>query len=254
MKQNSKIKYIIAITMILIIWYLAFVFSVRYAINNWYTNSASQEIVIKNENKYLLSDKIMSEQCVKFIVDWVENRSVFYEQIHKTSEKLWLDVNIVLSAILWEQIRISCKWIRWDLKNVIMYWTPTLFRSHNISVGLAWIKVPTALAIKREAIAYWYWDELIWELITEQRIIDDDVLSAKLATYLVQNIIHRWWLEWYDISMDAWFVWTLYNMRNHIDKKPHNDPKIWWAVIYIWWIQFVYWEISLWLFNYLNKK
>jgi len=234
--------------------YWFYVFSVRYAVDNWITNSESQAIVIDHEEKYTLPEEIINAKCVQFILNWVEKRKVFNTTVRQTSYDLWLDYNIVISAILWEQIRISCKWIRWDLKWIILNTTPTLFRSHNVSVGIAWLKLNTAFRIKKDAIKYWYGDGIKNIVITEDILANNDKTSGVYATYLVKNIIHRWWLSWVDISQEAWIIWTLYNMWNDVKKIPHKDPKIWWAIITIEWHQFTYWEISLWIFNYLTRS
>lgn len=234
--------------------YSLWIFCMGYLVNNWYTNSKSEEVEIEKEKLFFLPDEVVNAQCVKFVLDWVENRVVFNEALKKYSKELWLNYNIVLSSILWEQIRISCKWVRGKLKNIIVNWTPTLFRSYDISVGIAWIKVWTALKVKRDAINYGYWDWIKNDLITEERLSKNDELSAKVAVYLIQNIIHRRWIEWYDISMNAGIVWTLYNMGNREDKIPHENPKIWWAIIDIHWQKFTYWEISLWIYNLLSTQ
>jgi len=238
----------------LIYWF--YVVSIRYAIDNWLTNSESQEITItlQEEKLYQLPDEIINAKCVQFILKGITKRKTFNNAVIETSEKLWLDYNIVMSAILGEQIRISCKGVRWDLKAIILNSTPTLFRSHNTSIGIAGLKLNTAFKIKSDAIKYWYGDGIknIW--INEEILSDNDKVSWIYATYLVKNIIHRRWLSWYDISKDAWVVGTLYNIWNYIKKVPHADPKIGWAIITIGSQKFTYGEISLWIFNYLTNK
>lgn len=247
-------KTIIKIIIWIVVLYLFYVFSVKVAIDNGITNAESKEIVIEKEEVYQLPDEIINAKCVQFILNGIEKRKTFNTAVIETSKKLWLDYNIVISAILWEQIRISCKGIRWDLKWIILNSTPTLFRSHNISVGIAWIKINTAFKIKADAIKYWYWDGIKNITITEYILANNDRVSWIYATYLVKNIIHRRSLSWFDISKDAGIVGTLYNMWNPIKKQPHWNPKIWWAIITIDWQSFTYWEISLWIFNYLNKQ
>ncbi len=223
--------------------------------NNWYTNAESSVVEIAEEEieKYELPEDVLNAQCVQFILNGIENRKVFNDTLKEYSEKLWIDYYIVISSILWEQLRISCKWYRGELKDIIVSGTPTLFRSYDISVWIAGLKLGTANKIKKDAIAYWYWDELKNVGLSEEVISTNDALSAKLAVYLVKNIIHRWELSGYDISMDAWVVWTLYNMWNRDDKVPHDNPQIWWSIIDINWQKFTYWELSLWVYNYLTS-
>jgi hypothetical protein len=231
-------------------WYLALVFMVQWAVNSWITNSESTWVIIQEEEKYYLPEETMNSLCVQFIIKWIDHKKWFYDSVIENSNKLWLDYRLVLSAILWEQIRISCKWVRWDLKNIIINWTPKLLRSYNVSVGIAWIKLNTAFRVKQDAKKYWYEFD---DIITEERLTTNDVLSAKVATYLVKNIITRWQLSGYDISNEAWIVGTLYNMWNAPKKNPHKDPEIGWAIININWHKYAYGEISLGIFNYLTQ-
>lgn len=252
-KKRCMKKTLIYIIIFWFVWYFWWIFGMKFLVNNWYTNSESKEITIENEKRYYLPDDIINTQCVQFILSWISNKKLFNTTVSETSYRVWLDYYIVMSAILGEQIRISCKWVRWILKNIIINWTPTLFRSYDVSVWVAWIKVGTALKIKQDAIKYWYGDIIKDYTITEEKITKDDKLSWLLATLLVKNIITRWQLSWYDISKDAWVIWTLYNMWNHPKKQPHANPKIWWAIIEINWQKFVYWEISLGLYNFFIR-
>jgi len=252
--MRKRIKTILAIIICIFVLYLLWIYVIWYLINNWYTNAESTSIEIVEEKKYYLPEDVINSQCVQFVLNWIDNRKTFNTALIETSKDLWLDYNIVISAILWEQIRISCKGVRGNLKSIILYGTPTLFRSNNVSVGIAGIKLNTAFKIKRDAINYGYWDKIKNIGVSEEILTKNDRVSWIYATYLVQNIIYRWWIEWYDISMNAWVVGTLYNMGNREDKIPHEDPKIWWAIITIEWQQFTYWEISLWVYNYLTSK
>ena len=224
--------------------------------HQWYTKSQSQtvEIAKEQEDLYFLPEEIMQTKCVQFIVQGIEDRKTFNDTLKSYSEKLGLDYDLVISAILWEQIRISCKGVRGVLKDTILNTTPTLFRSYDVSVWIAGIKLWTARKIRTDALAYGYGDDLKNVQITEAAITNDDVLSAKLATLLVKNIVHRWALSWIDLSHNAWVVWTLYNMWNPLKKVPHEDPKIWGSVIKIDDQEFVYGEISLAMYNYLKQK
>lgn len=245
-------KTLLKIVIWFIVIYLFYTFAVKFAIDNWITNAQSANIEIENERKYFLPEETMNAKCVQFIIKWIDNREVFTNAVKDTSKLLWVDYNIVMSAILWEQIRISCKWVRWDLKWVILNTTPKLLRSHNVSVWIVWIKLNTAFKIKKDAIKYWYWDNLRQDIWEENLAYDD--ISWIYATYLVKNIIYRRQLSWYDISKNAWIVWTLYNLGNRNDKEPNANPKIWWSIITIDWKQFLYWEISLGIYNYLENN
>lgn len=241
---------------VLFVLYSSYCFLVKAAIDNWVTNAESKAVAMtpKEEEIYQLPDDVINAKCVQFILKGIEKRKTFNEAVKTTSKELWVNYNIVISAILWEQIRISCKWVRWSLKSIIMSSTPTLFRSHNVSVGVAWIKLNTALQIKKDAIKYWYGDGIKNIAVSEDILTYCDKTSWIYATYLVKNIVHRRFQAGHDISMNAWIVWTLYNLWNNIKKEPHANPKVWWSIIEIAWKKFCYWEISLWVYNYLNEN
>jgi hypothetical protein len=253
MKIVKKIIFAICIIAVLYLWWIVMM---NIIANLWLINSRS-DIVNFDSNQiknYTLPDEVLDAQCVKFILNGIETRKIFNDTIKEYSEKLWVDYYIVISAILGEQLRISCKWYRWELKDIIVWWTPTLFRSYDISVWLAWLKLWTAKKIRKDAIEYGYGDELKNISLSEEIISTDDKLSWKLATFLVKNIITRRQLSWYDISNNAGIVWTLYNMWNPSDKIPHDNPQIWWAIIDINGQKFTYGELSLWVYNYLKNE
>jgi len=248
-------KIIIGICIIIVL-YFGWIALMNLFAKIWLINSRSKIVEIQPEEikNYRLPENVLNAQCVKFILNWIKTRKVFNSTIKEYSEKLWIDYDIVISAILWEQLRISCKWYRWELKDIIVGWTPTLFRSYDISVWLAGLKLWTAKKIKKDAIEYGYGEELQNITLSENIISTDDKLSGILATFLVKNIITRRQLSWYDISNNAWIIGTLYNMWNPDSKEPHWDPQIWWAIIDINGQKFTYWELSLWVYNYLKSK
>lgn len=247
---------IILVLCVLFVCYVCWIVFMNIFASLWLTNAKSEVVEIEPEvvELYQLPDEVLNMQCVQFILNWIENRKLFNDTLKSYSEKLWVDYYVVISAILWEQLRISCKWYRGELKDIIVKWTPTLFRSYDISVWIAGLKLWTANKIKKDAIAYGYWDELKKYALTEDLIAKDDELSAKLAVYLVKNIITRWQLSWYDISDDVWVIGTLYNMWNPVKKEPHDNPQIWWSIIDINGYKFAYGELSLWVYNYLTSK
>lgn len=258
-----------------------------YTINNWYTNSESkQEIIVDSTNnvipsslrqvhKYILQHPSERKQIedayyyfnqtwenrdwipknnwwMSFVVKWIDTRKKFIESIKKNCKKLWLEYELVMASVLWEQVRIANKGARWKLKDIVIGTTPKLLRSYDVSFWIWGIKLTTAYKIKNDAIKYWYWEDLRWDVITEEKLSSDDSFNAKYATYLVKNILTRREKDWYDISKNPWVVWTLYNMWNDKNKKPNWDPKIWWSIININWNKYTYWWISMWLYRYLK--
>lgn len=191
------------------------------------------------ESENIFPKNMTNSSCFMFILNWIYNRKEFVNEIQIQSKLLWIDPDLVLSSVLPEQIRIACKWTRDSIKRTIIYWTPTLFRSYDVSLWLGGIKVSTAKKIKYDACNNIWW-EICDDIITDNNLIKDDRFNAKYAVYLVYNILHRREAEWYDISNNPWVVATLYNMGN-VDKKiPHKSPCIWWSIIYIWGKKYVY--------------
>jgi len=257
--MRSKIVMLIITIFLLLVWWFLTTLMLRVAIQKWRTNAESIEIEITNDGGYLLPENVINSECVQFVLKGVENRSVFYKTIKETSDKLDIDSDLVLSSILWEQIRISCKGVRWNLKNIVLHWTPTLFRSYDVSLWLWGIKVSTARQINKDAQKYWYFDNKTMGFSTTDigltnLLTEDDEFNAIYSTLLVKNILTRWELEWYDISNKPWVIWTLYNIGNDKKKIPNADPKIWWSIIDINWQKFTYWEISLGIYNHLNNR
>lgn len=246
-------KYIILILCIGVITFLWWTLTVNILIDKGVTKAKSKIVQIQEEEKYFLPEDTMNSACVQFIVKGLEDRETFVKTMKEYSNQLGLEFNLVYSAVLGEQIRISCKGIRTTLKDTILYTTPTIFRSKDVSLGLWGIKLGTAYKIQRDAISYGYGDDIKNYTITENGLIHDDVLGAKLATLLVKNTITRRSLSWFDISKNAWVIGTLYNMGNPQKKEPHENPQIWWSIIEIDGKEFSYGEISLGMYNYLNK-
>ena len=275
----KKLLYIFALCGIIYFWGLVVL---GYLIDNGYTNSLSEmigidtwtsiEIPVSNQQIHTyISQHREDKQAIytaygyingtglnstwwfpsdvannigfKFIIDGITTRKVFLTTIKKESEKLWIDYTLVLSSLLWEQIRIASKWLRGEL-----------LRSYNISLGIWGIKLSTARQIAKEAKLYGYGD-VFWNYTDETlttMLTTSDYWQGIYPTYLVKNIITRWQLSWYDISHNPGVVGTLYNMGNPNDKPPHDTPEIGWSVIPIGKHKYVYWWISLWLYRYLK--
>ena len=85
----------------------------------------------------------MQSPCVQFIIKGIDakERETFNNTLKSYSQEVGIDYDLVLSAILGEQIRISCKGVRGYLKDTILKGTPMLFRSYDVSVGVAGIKL-----------------------------------------------------------------------------------------------------------------
>lgn len=249
-----KIKKILFCLLILVALYVIWTQVLWFLINKWITNSKSDESMIKAEEIYLLPQEVLDNKWVQFTLSWMYHRKVFLDTVNEYSELLWVDKDLVMACVLAEQIRISTKWVRWNLKWLILNSTPKLLRSYNVSLGIGWIKLDTAYKIRADAIEYKYdwFDNILPEMPSASWLADNDRLNAIYATYLIKNIIVRRQLSWYYIGDKPWVVCTLYNMWNHKDKIPHENPKVWWAIIPIWWKNYTYWAIWMWVYYYLK--
>lgn len=255
-----KIKKILFCLLILVALYVIWTQVLWFLINKWITNSKSDESMIKAEEIYLLPQEVLDNKWVQFTLNGINTRKIFIDTVETLSKELYLDSDLVMACVLAEQIRISTKWVRWNLKWLILNSTPKLLRSYNVSLGIWWIKLDTAYRVKKEAISYWYskwpidnmWKIWMIDTITSSWLADNDRLNAIYATFLVKNIVTRWQLSWYDISDKPWIVCTLYNFGNDIKKKPNANPKIWWAIIPINGKDYTYWAIWMWVYYHLK--
>ena len=255
-----KIKKIIIIVVVLFILYVIWTQVVWLLIDKWVTNSKSDESIIKANEIYLLPKDVLENKWVQFTLSGMNTRKVFVDTVKTVSSELRLDSDLVMACVMAEQIRISTKGVRWNLKWLILNSTPKLLRSYNVSLGIGWIKLDTAYRIRKDAIEYayskWPIDNMakvrLRDIITTSSLSDNDRINAIYATFLVKNIITRWKLSWYDISNKPGVVCTLYNMWNDEDKVPHKDPKVWWAIIPINWNNYTYWAIWMGIYYHLK--
>ena len=283
-------KKIFKAILLLVAVYIWMQITMNVAINNWLTNAKSEEIhIIKSKeivipsemwevHKYIsenpsvaydindtyiylhwtwdnwtwrFTEGMMDNAWFRFTIAGVYQRKSFVNSIDYRSKQLWIDKDLVMWCVLWEQLRISTKWARGNLKAIVNWMTPRLLRSYNTSLGIGGIKLTTANQIKKDAIKYGYLD-LRNDVITSSWLADNDAFNAKYATFLVYNIINRRAKEWVDISNNPGVVCTLYNMWNDPKKEPHQNPLIGWAVIRVWNKNFVYGWLAQWAYRYLK--
>jgi hypothetical protein len=278
----SLVVWIPLLILILMIW-------LSYSIDKWYTNANSEVTVIqtwisseipesmRQVHKYLsehpqdsewiieaykymhwtwnnwkewFPKHLLNDKWFMFVVNWYKERKEIYETIIKISNYLQIEPELVLSSLMWEQVRILTKWARWNLKWIVTNMSPRFLVSYNTSLWIGWIKQTTAYEIEKDAKKYWYGK--ITRSPTEESLTKSNYYQALYPTYLVKNILTRWSMEWYDISKKPWVVWTLYNMGNNKNKIPHENPQIWWAVIKAWWKEYSYGWISMVIYWYLK--
>lgn len=196
---------------------------------------------------------MVSDPAFQFILKWISKRKKFYDAIYEESRKYWVDWDLVLASILPEQIRIATKSSRDSIKKAVLYWTPTLFLSDNISLWIIGMKVNTAKQVLSDARLYWIYT---WYRPSnlQDTLMNDEVWQARLAVLIIKNIETRWAKEWYwqVLINNPWVYWTLYNMWNNPKKKPNYHPKIWWSVIKVWGENYSYGALSMWLYWYFK--
>ena len=213
------------------------------------TNAAS---AVSTWTYNMIPNEILNNPWFKFTLDGMDTRKAFTDSVYKRSKELWVDDKLVMACVMAEQVRITTKGVRGNLKNLILNTTPKLLRSYNVSLGIGGIKVTTAQKIKRDANVYWYWHRL-WA-ISASWLADNDALNAQYATFLVNNIATRRRLSGYDISKNPGVLCTLYNLGNPTKKQPHENPQVGWAVIPIGKWKYTYGEIAVWIYQILQIK
>ncbi|GHW02702.1 hypothetical protein AGMMS50249_4880 [candidate division SR1 bacterium] len=231
--------------------------------NNGKVENDSLQQAISRTYDYLHQDPTTStedwfpeNQALRFIIDGLDNpsRQAYLQNIRDYAESLEIDPDLVIACFLGEQIRIAQQSTRETVKETLLSATPTLFRSHNVSLGIGGIKLSTAQRIQRDAKAY---DSPIYSSVElrEENLADDDMLNARYATQLVRNILHRWQLSGYDLTPPeyAGIVCTLYNMGNHPKKEPHSDPQIGGSIISINGYDYTYGGLSQGVYFYLKR-
>lgn len=232
-------------------------------IKKGFTNADSGEISTGNfsliqENSGYIPQDILNNPWFKFIMNGIWNRKIVLKTIKDESQKLGIDYKIVLSSLLWEQIRIANRGLRGELKNIILHSTPKLFRSYDTSLGIGGIKITTAKRIEKDAITYGY-GEIFKTNPTDNagrylRLTENDYWQGIYPTYLIKNILTRWTLSGYNITNNPWIIGTLYNMWNIETKQPNANPQIGGSIIIIGEKQYTYGEISLYAYRYLLQK
>lgn len=221
----------------------------------WYINQdIKRNFVVANDEWF--PKEVSENKWFKFIMSGIYKRKTYMDSLTKRSRTFWIDPDLVLSALLPEQIRIACRWTRDSVKKAIISSTPTLFRSYDISLWIGGIKVTTANKIKKDAITFWNKDYVGDDIITADKLIKDDWFNAKYAVFLVSNILNRWMREDSDVKIDLsknpWVIATLYNMWNPEDKPPHKDPQIGWALIRVGNRSYSYWGLGMAIYWYLK--
>lgn len=198
-------------------------------------------------------ENIMKDEAFNFILKGIKKRKVFYKALYEEADRFSIDWDLVLASILPEQIRIATKSSRDTIKKAILYWTPTLFRSDNVSLGIIGMKVETAYQTLKDARNNWTYP---WERPEnmEQTLMNDEVRQARLAVLTIKNIQLRRADSGHgkSIMFNPWVYWTIYNIGNNKKTKPNASPKMGWSVIIVWGKKYSYWALSMWLYWYLK--
>lgn len=196
------------------------------------------KINVKNLNKKnvkFFPKEFYEDKWFQFVIDGLFNHPFFIKESNKIWKELWFDPDLTKAAILTEQFRYAWTY-RGYLKQYLKS-TPFLFSMTQWSHWIGWIKEPTAYKIKEDAKIYW--NAYIFEKqknkkynwYAEKDFLMDNYWEVVYPNILISNILNRWDKAWYPIKEKPWIVITLYNFWNPENKKPHSNPKVWWAVI-----------------------
>ncbi len=157
------------------------------------------------------------------------------------------------SVIMIEQIR-STMTNRWFFKEMVKN---NILQSYTqFSLWISWMKLGTAKNIenylKDSNSEFYLWKEyenildydLGKKMSLEKRLTENENYYYQyLYTWLAIKMIKKQWKDkWYDLTGKIWLIATIYNIwfKNSV---PKPFPSIWWAVIYIDWKKWYFWEL-----------
>lgn len=180
--------------------------------------------------------------------EWSLMKNVFTRDqdiIKKAAEDAGVSPRLILSCVIGEQFRFFSN-RRESFKS---YFEPLkiLASLSNISYGIAGIKPKTILQIeenlKNEKSSFYLGSNMrnitgVKDVITEEEVMDR-ITNTKNPYYsylyvglFINQIIHQWNSQGYDISKDAGILATLYNLGFYYS-SPKENPEIGGAVINI---------------------
>lgn len=243
------------------VWEKTFIPASSWQVHRWIEENGLAEEVEKayiyfngtGSNNKRFPENIMKDEAFNFILKGIKKRKIFYQALYQEANRFSIDWDLVLASILPEQIRIATKSSRDTIKKAIMYWTPTLFRSDNVSLGIIGMKVETAYQTLKDARENWTYR---WERPEnmEQTLMSDQVRQARLAVLTIKNIQLRRADAGHGkaIIFNPWVYGTIYNIGNNKKTKPNPSPKMGWSIIVVWGKKYSYWALSMWLYWYLK--
>lgn len=209
---------------------------------------------------------IVNDKWYQFVIDWLKNHKFLVPVSKQIWEKLKFDYRLTLAAILTEQFRYN-----WTYRGIIKKYmknTPFIFSMTKWSYWIWWIKEFTWNKIMEDSQIYDNYNKVFEGLSSDEykdmstkNLLQTKYWEVVYPNVLISNIINRWNKAWYSIEDKPWIILTLYNFGNSSNKKPHKDPKIWWAVIKLnenknreytfWWLwEALYYYIKIyWLYK-----
>jgi len=200
-------------------------------IENNYQNTKNQKQLI-----YLdFFDTMEFQYLIKrFILD---KEGLYKNDVAKVANLLWIESNIINSAILTEQ----CRWFftyRGYVKDIVKS-NKVLMVMSQFSYWIWGIKELTAVNI--ENFLSWSYQEVYNEYfsgvnsnpIRVEKLTSDTFMQILYTWWLIKSIIERRGKEGFDISKDYGVILTLYNFWNSKKKIPHANPQMGWAIINI---------------------
>ena len=170
----------------------------------------------------------------RFIID---KEWLYKNDVKKVADLLKVEKNIINSAVLTEQCRGFFTY-RGYVKDIVKS-NKVLMVMSQFSYGIWGIKEKTAVKIENylsgnnQNIYIEYLSGVNNNNLRVEKLTTDIFIQLLYTGWLIKSIIDRRQQAGIDISRDYGVIFTLYNFGNSDKKIPHENPKIWGAIITI---------------------
>lgn len=264
------------------VWFLVPSFSVykNYCVQDPLGGKEKVAEIIK---PWKFKDMIISDlhlwEHAHYVKNFLEDERSQWE-LNKIEQLLKIDKRIIMAIVMVEQIR-SSETDRWTVKKMA---EKSLLNAFTMfSLWISWIKVNTAEKVeahlKNPQSRYYLGKEYENILNFETKNIADERFKrlTRNDTYYWQFLyswiiskmfIEEWKKAWFSISYTdedwtektnlAWVIWTLFNLWENPNRKPHWTPALGGAIIPYGTVirdgKVVKWEKNSWLFWELAQK
>ncbi len=223
---------------------------------NYQFSKLKEKVIKKIDAKFvnnIVSD-IYNYESYNYIRDFFDT-SNSKDYFKKVIKELWdVTEDELKSVIMVEQIRWSMT-NRWFFKQMVK--NNILQSFTDFSLWISWMKITTAIEIEKNLkdpnSEFYLWKG--YENILDYNIDNKKQTLQKrltenttyyyqyLYTWLAIKMIKKQWKDrWYDLSEKIWLIATIYNLWFK-KSNPNCSPWIWWAILYIDWKKWFFWEL-----------